>query len=71
MQKIFKGRQSQVKDVHCLVALVRLPQVQSDLLVSLTTPCSSSSVDDTSGTLQLFQDMLKTLVIKDYSLFGA
>jgi hypothetical protein len=76
IQRIAKGRQTQARDVHCLVAVIRLPHVQSDLLITLSTPTSSAAGSQAgtfnpAGTALLFRNVLETLSIKDYSLFGA
>jgi len=77
----FKEGEEAKNGVLVLVACLRLPQVQTDLVISVTTPISinprsssSSSVDNSRGTdhtagIIILENVLKSLVIHDWSLF--
>lgn len=69
--------------IQVLLAVIRLPQYKTDMLVSFNTPItiaqeSESAADAGAGTNQLhakapdmFRTMLSSLHINDYALFGS
>ena len=79
-----KGRQSADASnaVHVLLAVIRLPRVQSELLLTLNTPmfisgASAAAAQAGSGQKQLhlqapqlMQQVLQSLRIVDWGLFG-
>ncbi|KAK9814741.1 hypothetical protein WJX72_010720 [[Myrmecia] bisecta] len=83
-QAVSKGRQGQeaLNQVQICQACIRLPSVDSDLLITLNTPMhisehsaaaehAGAGAKDAHVTApQLLQDMLLTLEIKDWGLFG-
>lgn len=83
-QVVAKGRQQQeaANDVEVLLAVVRLPQVQSDVLISFNAPRyiseHSASAQQAGAGWQsgasharaLFLDILKTFRVLDWGLFG-
>jgi hypothetical protein len=83
-QAVAKGRQQQeaANDVVVLVAVIRIPHVQSDVLISFNAPRyisqHSLSAQQTGSGWQagasqaraLFLDILKTFQVLDWGLFG-
>lgn len=83
-QDVSKSREgpAAVNRVQLLVALIRLPDYESDIIITLNTPVFisqySSSAQLTGSGAQawhedapaLFQAILKTFKINDYDVFG-
>jgi hypothetical protein len=81
-QQISKFKESAENLVNLYILLIRLPTVQTDLLVIFNDPVSvspnsSSKPDSTTNDLEgiqhnvsLFRQIIKTLKIHDWSLFG-
>jgi hypothetical protein len=79
-----KGRQGEEASnaVQVLIAIIRLPSVSSDLLVTLNTPVYISSASAAAAQAgsgekqqhleapQLMQQVLRSLRILDWGLFG-
>lgn len=80
-----KGRQHNLdaaNEIQVVLAVIRLPQHTTDILVSLNSPitianASAAAADADAGAKQihaeaprLFRDVLSTLHITDYGLFG-
>lgn len=81
---VAKGRSAAVNDVCVHLAVLRLPSVGSDLLVSVTAAtrvaagsaaAERAGAGDRGGTVvaesrQLLVDVLASLKIRDWGLFG-
>jgi len=81
MQRISKFRESVANDVFVIVGLVRLPSVNTDITISLSTPIridanssSAKSASHTSTVQEACDTMAKVLqsfVIRRWALFDA
>jgi len=84
-QMLTKSRQdpSRVHPVAVWLAVLRLPGVQADVLVTANFPCTETGADcnenaakrpleseGVEGRSQIVKSMLRTLVVRDWSLFG-
>ncbi|KAF5827868.1 hypothetical protein DUNSADRAFT_18604 [Dunaliella salina] len=84
-QTLTKSRQhpSQAHPVAVWLTILRLPGVQADLLVTANFPCTEADNDRNGsaagrpmesegmeGRSQVVKSMLRTLVVRDWSLFG-
>ncbi len=56
--------------VDVLMAVLRLPRVNSDLVVTLTTPHAVPAAAAAANTEQLMREVLVSLKVLDWSLFG-
>lgn len=79
-----KGRQGQhaANQVHVMICVLRLPHVASDIVITLSTAIavsehSSAAADTGAGARTdhlraagLFESMIQTFAISDWSLFG-
>ncbi|EFJ49918.1 hypothetical protein VOLCADRAFT_89409 [Volvox carteri f. nagariensis] len=66
-QMVRRGREA--KDTEVMLAVLRFPQVQSDLLISLSTPAAAA--ESRSEATAIIAQVLATLEILDWRLFGA
>ena len=77
ISKFKEGREA-ANLVHVLLAVIRLPSVETDITLTLYTPIkvserSSSKVDRTISkeeSVAIFKQVLSSFEIRDYSLFG-
>lgn len=64
-------RSQEERHVRLELGLVRLPSVQTDLLLTLSTPCAPNPKESASPEQSAdFRTILTTLQIRDWSLFG-
>lgn len=56
--------------VDVLMAVLRLPRVNSDLAVTLTTPHAVPAAAAAANAEQLMREVLRSLKVLDWSLFG-
>lgn len=66
----FRGRNEISATVRVELCVIRLKQVQTDLLVTLTVPIDVCQPEiGVHGNTQLFREILSSFVVLDYSLF--
>ena len=66
-------RQQEIRLIRVELCVLRLPSVQTDILVTLSSPSEPNPQDSTVASLQptdTFQRVLSTFLIRDWSLFG-
>lgn len=82
VQVLTKSRQhsSQARPVAVWLGVLRIPSVQSDILVTANFPCEGAIGEQRDGPLNqkyvgskapLVKDMLRTLTVHDWGLFGS
>lgn len=78
-QKVALGREvdvvgnpriQEVRVVDVELCVIRLPAVQSDVLITLSTPSQLHPQDNSSAPSNVFRDALASFQIRDWSLFG-
>lgn len=65
-----QGR-SEAKEVHICLAVVRLPEVTSELILTFNCPAEVVSSAPNHSPMGLLRGVLRTLEIRDWSLFGS
>ena len=67
-------REQEIRWIQIELCVLRLPSVQTDLLVTLSTPAESNPQDISSASparsSQLFASVLSTFQIRNWALFG-
>jgi hypothetical protein len=64
-------RQQEERSVRVELCLIRLPSIQTDILLTLSTPCSQNPLENEDEQIHgnTFQIILSTLSVVDWTLF--